>query len=40
MRKLIALVLVASICGLVGCEESTGAKIERKVRNAADDMTK
>jgi hypothetical protein len=40
MRKLLLLVLVVSICGLVGCEESTGDKIERKVRNAADDLTK
>jgi hypothetical protein len=40
MRKLLLLVLVVSICGLVGCDESPGAKVERKVRNAVDDITK
>ena len=41
MRKLLALVLVVSLCALVGCrEETTGEKVERKVRNAVDDLTK
>jgi len=40
MRKLLLLVLVVSICGLVGCEESAGEKVERKVRNAVDDISK
>ena len=40
MRKLLALFVVVSLCALVGCQESTGEKVERKVRNAVDDITK
>ena len=40
MRKLLALVLAVSFCALVGCHESPGEKVERKVRNAVDDITK
>ena len=41
MRKLFALALLVSVCGLVGCKEETvPEKVERKVRNAADDLTK
>ena len=40
MRKLLALVLVVSVCALVGCQETRGEKVERKVRNAVDDLTK
>lgn len=36
MRKTLMLVLVLSASSLVGCNESAGDKIERKVRNAGD----
>lgn len=38
MRKVLMLVLVVSAVSLVGCQESTGDKIERKVRNAGDSI--
>lgn len=40
MRKILALVVVASLFALAGCQESAGEKVERKVRNAVDDVTK
>jgi hypothetical protein len=40
MRKIIAFALVMAVCVLVGCQESAGDKVERKVRNAVDDITK
>lgn len=39
MRKILMFVLVVSACGLVGCQESAGEKVERSVRNAVDDVT-
>ena len=38
MRKLMALALVVAVCGLIGCAETAGEKVERKVRNAVDDL--
>ena len=38
MRKILVVVLVLSASALLGCHESAGEKIERKVRNAADDI--
>jgi len=36
MRKILALVVVA--VALVACKETTGEKVERKLRNAGDDI--
>jgi hypothetical protein len=39
MRKILGLALVVSVAGLADCrEETVGEKVERKLRNAADDV--
>lgn len=40
MRKLLVLIVVASLSLLAGCRESAGEKVERTVRNTVDDITK
>lgn len=40
MRKILALVFVVAACGLFGCNESPGEKVERTVRNIGDDIAK
>lgn len=40
MRKIVTYLFVLTACVLAGCQESAGDKVERKVRNAVDDITK